>query len=813
MKQGTLEKIQNLAVSLQLVTVEDMRKHSLPQLVTMIANKLNELMNEVHRFETEVIEMVETQNENIQYLLGEGLHLEVATVFEGWMEDGTFDTLINQSALNQVNDRIDETNAQLSEKLDKNSIVSMANMGQDVKEAMTGGSVAVVGKNSVLRENVVNGQITPEKTNFVDNRLSFTLIRGSINNGNVTAERQDERLCTSQIIENDNKMYIVRTNPDFLIGIWTYDNGVFDELDRGWQDKDVIEIPKGKGIGFNVRKRDDTAISIEEMNQARSGIEVRYEMKVAKQDEVIKLSNRLDSMNCVQTFNKSDFEVGGITRGQNESSTSRLRLTDYLKITSGDTIEFNLSSSRFKYGVTIYDKDKNWNGVDYGWLTQAEFKTNTSGYLRLTLAYADNKDITGQWLDEITNNPFIFNGNLKNAVDIISEKVNEKEPIELTVHDFEMGTITGGILDDDLRRVRSKNCIKLKTGDVIKFNKNTDDFKWGISVSKLDGTWNEIDYGWLSKSEFKVSESCLVKLIIRYNDNRDITDMNELCDKAFLVNKDKIQLMYEDVEKLKSDNNTTKNNAINSILVEYGRKNGASYVFVRIPKTTNDGKTLVPKVALTSADGSISGSKTSSLTYARNNDTIFVVNAGLFNMTTYEPVGQLIIDGVSLINEPMADDNGVPISATECYPLAIDKDWNLTTYPRNVDTSEMLNDGVRYAVTAWGKLVDNFKICQDDIDAEIVHNNKKYIRQSIGQFQNGDYCVCSVDMTRGNVENENGLYYEDLAQILIDKGVKFAYSLDGGGSTQTILGKRQLNPIYEGSTGRKVPTVITFEVA
>lgn len=114
MKQGTIEKIQNLAVSLQLVTVEDMRKHSLPQLVTMIANKLNELMNEVHRFETDVIEMVETQNENIQYLLGEGLHLEVATVFENWMEDGTFDTLINQSALKQVNDRIDETNAQLS---------------------------------------------------------------------------------------------------------------------------------------------------------------------------------------------------------------------------------------------------------------------------------------------------------------------------------------------------------------------------------------------------------------------------------------------------------------------------------------------------------------------------------------------------------------------------------------------------------------------------------------------------------------------------------------------------------------------------
>lgn len=115
MKQSTIEKLQNLAVSMQLVTVEDMQKHSIPQLVTMIANKMNELIQEVYRFEGDVSDVVKTQNDNIQYLLGEGLHLEVATVFEGWMEDGTFDTLINQSALKKVNDRIDETNAQLSD--------------------------------------------------------------------------------------------------------------------------------------------------------------------------------------------------------------------------------------------------------------------------------------------------------------------------------------------------------------------------------------------------------------------------------------------------------------------------------------------------------------------------------------------------------------------------------------------------------------------------------------------------------------------------------------------------------------------------
>lgn len=77
---------------------------------------------------------------------------------------------------NKINYKIDENyqkvNAQLSQldnkKLDKSGIVTMANMGQDVKEAMTGGAVAVVGENSVLTCNIVNGQVTPDKTDFIE---------------------------------------------------------------------------------------------------------------------------------------------------------------------------------------------------------------------------------------------------------------------------------------------------------------------------------------------------------------------------------------------------------------------------------------------------------------------------------------------------------------------------------------------------------------------------------------------------------------------------------------------------------------------
>lgn len=56
-----------------------------------------------------------------------------------------------------------------NKKLNKTDILSMANMGQDVKEAMTGGSVAVVGKNTVLSENIVDKQINQYKVDFINN--------------------------------------------------------------------------------------------------------------------------------------------------------------------------------------------------------------------------------------------------------------------------------------------------------------------------------------------------------------------------------------------------------------------------------------------------------------------------------------------------------------------------------------------------------------------------------------------------------------------------------------------------------------------
>lgn len=69
-----------------------------------------------------------------------------------------------------IKQRIDndyiEISAELAKTLKQDELLSMANMGQDVREAMTGGSVPIVGVNSILETNIVDKQVTASKTTF-----------------------------------------------------------------------------------------------------------------------------------------------------------------------------------------------------------------------------------------------------------------------------------------------------------------------------------------------------------------------------------------------------------------------------------------------------------------------------------------------------------------------------------------------------------------------------------------------------------------------------------------------------------------------
>ena len=79
-----MDKIKNVAQRLGIITVEDMERYTALELIMMIANKINE------------------HSDKIQYLLNEGLLSEVEQIFDEWLQDGTFDKLVNQSALKKV---------------------------------------------------------------------------------------------------------------------------------------------------------------------------------------------------------------------------------------------------------------------------------------------------------------------------------------------------------------------------------------------------------------------------------------------------------------------------------------------------------------------------------------------------------------------------------------------------------------------------------------------------------------------------------------------------------------------------------------
>ena len=120
---------------------------------------------------------------------------------------GTHETLNDRITENEKNQ--ENLSSQLDNKANKNEIFTMANMGQDIKESMTGGSVAVVGKNAILNENIVDGQVYGEKTNFL-NQLNKNLFDGKFLNYYLTGDDKLMKLTK----DATGKMFIIDIKPN-----------------------------------------------------------------------------------------------------------------------------------------------------------------------------------------------------------------------------------------------------------------------------------------------------------------------------------------------------------------------------------------------------------------------------------------------------------------------------------------------------------------------------------------------------------------------------------------------------------------------
>lgn len=481
-----------------------------------------------------------------------------------------------------------------------------------------------------------------------------------------------------------------------------------------------------------------------------------------------------------------------------EMTTKRFITPNLIPVKAGTKIYFK-TNGIYKFGYAFYNTEKVYDGDDRGWKYSTQTIEN-DGYIYLNFGRIDNAQLTDDDLATIKSICKVGNNSIE------AETNNLFEKFGFYYRDYEVirGGYNEGVFNPEAttqNRAITADLIPVKAGVKIYFEPN-EIYQFGYAFYNMAKVYDGVNRGWTNKTE-TIENDGYIGMNFKRVDNANMTASDYATIKAL------IKVIYNPA--LEPNPVDIVHDVKASINVQYGRKHGASYVFVRIPKVTNRGYNVRPKLALTSVDRTLDGTKVSPLTFAKREGTAFVINAGLFDMTAMQPVGQTIINGEAIVSTPMADDNGTPISDGECYPLCIDADGNLSApYDRTVTTAQMLSDGVAQAIVGWGKLVDNFEVCTEDIAAEIVHPDD-YIRQSIGQFENGDYCVLTIDQSRGSVHNEAGMTYTEQAELLVELGVKFAYSLDGGGSAATVIGKRQINRIYEGTAGRAVPTVIYFE--
>lgn len=230
----------------------------------------------------------------------------------------------------------------------------------------------------------------------------------------------------------------------------------------------------------------------------------------------------------------------------------------------------------------------------------------------------------------------------------------------------------------------------------------------------------------------------------------------------------------------------------------YDAETGTSYTAIRVYKTKTDGSLQYPFVFAPNGSGTpiLSG-----LGVATNYGFPLTINAGCGG-TFGSPNGTLIQNGVVIQQGPTEQH-------PTALPLTIDNNGDLWYADADADAETMVESGIVSAVCGFMPIIRDYEAVPDtEWPSGIDHYTAQAQRQIIGQYANGDYAIITCE-GRG-FANSPGWTIAQAQSIGIKLGLKFAYNLDGGGSTSVVVGKKQLNMIYEGATGRKVPAFIVF---
>ncbi|HCD9037196.1 TPA: BppU family phage baseplate upper protein [Enterococcus faecium] len=336
----------------------------------------------------------------------------------------------DKTALSQTNILL--TNG-LNSKVDKggNEQVTMAMLSQEVKEAMTGGSVAVVGPGGVNATNIVDGAVglTKISSKTVDilasqsqnyNETAINLgyrrfITFPVEDGGIISTTGNNRDYPASIrskskinFEFNNLLFIVK-DPNLRIRLFVYNqSGNFEGVGRWFTDKQTFTVDTSKLYRFEINTIDDTALNLEYGYSA---------CKIVYQDEKIsnfdtledKLTNINDTVSSrlkyektpinygYNQFNIYEYEYGSInpSNGNDSNSKDSIRTLKNNLITFDSAITvINLVASKYRIKFVGYNADGSMASAGL-WVNADKntFSLDLSKQFRIQIATMDGSDI------------------------------------------------------------------------------------------------------------------------------------------------------------------------------------------------------------------------------------------------------------------------------------------------------------------------------------------------------------------------------------------------------------------------------------
>ena len=241
--------------------------------------------------------------------------------------------------------------ARFNNKITKGE-VTMSDLTQEVKEALTGGAVAVVGENAVGTVNYQNNSLTYQKTNFPKGYLPLktTYTKGTVANSGV-----GNRVRSTPFSLKKGDRITAPSNVRFTLRYATGDSlsGYAGWLEKAKMDRDEV------GVVIEAKFSDDKQISDTEVSTFSNLIEIVNEETAYKRKEISKYIPVV----------VEGFERGGINNAGEadaNTSTSKIRVMN-LALNAGDILRLEDSD----WSMALYSEANgagyvdNWNTTEY----------------------------------------------------------------------------------------------------------------------------------------------------------------------------------------------------------------------------------------------------------------------------------------------------------------------------------------------------------------------------------------------------------------------------------------------------------------